>query len=69
MPNISDRSVSDISLSPAWSVMIIFLFVHRSLTQGLGPPSQRGDLAAVAGAFGQAARPGGSTGRGPIDRQ
>ena len=32
MPNISETSVSDISLSPAWSVMI-FLFlclVHRS---------------------------------------
>ena len=25
MPNISETSVSDISLSPAWSVMIIFL--------------------------------------------
>jgi hypothetical protein len=30
MPNISETSVSDISLSPAWSVMIIFLFVDRS---------------------------------------
>jgi hypothetical protein len=30
MPNISDTSVSDISLSPAWSVMIIFLHVDRS---------------------------------------
>jgi integrase len=27
MPNISETSVSDISLSPAWSVMIIFPFV------------------------------------------
>jgi hypothetical protein len=25
MPSISETSVSDISLSPAWSVMIIFL--------------------------------------------
>jgi hypothetical protein len=30
MPNISETSVSDISLSPAWSVMIFFLFVDRS---------------------------------------
>jgi hypothetical protein len=29
MPNISETSVSDISLSPAWSVVIIFLFVDR----------------------------------------
>jgi hypothetical protein len=27
MPNISDTSVSDMSLSPAWSVMIIFLLM------------------------------------------
>jgi hypothetical protein len=56
--------VSDISLSPAWSVMIIFLFVDRSSGRVLGPPSQCGDLGAVAGAFGQAALPVRSTGRG-----
>jgi hypothetical protein len=32
MPNISETSVSDISLSPAWSVMIIFFRVDRSST-------------------------------------
>jgi hypothetical protein len=30
MPNISETSASDISLSPAWSVMIIFPFMHRN---------------------------------------
>ena len=42
MPSISETSVSEISLSPACSVMIIFFLVDRSSTQG--PPSQRCDL-------------------------
>ena len=43
--------MSDISLSPAWSVMIIFLWWIAH-------------MGAVAGAFGQAAWPDRSTGRG-----
>jgi hypothetical protein len=43
--------------------MIIFLS-SIAIRERLGPPSQRGDLGAVAGALGQAARPDRSTGRG-----
>jgi hypothetical protein len=39
--NISETSVSDISLSPAWSVMIIFLFVDRTRVQSLGGSAVR----------------------------
>jgi hypothetical protein len=63
MPNISETSASDISLSPAWSVMIIFLS-WIAVREHFGPPSQRGDLGAVARVFGSAAPPDRSTGCG-----
>jgi hypothetical protein len=59
MPNISETSVSDISLSPAWSVMMFFLFVDRSQV-AFGPPSQRDDMKSPG-------RPGKRL-AGPLDR-
>jgi hypothetical protein len=56
MPNISETSASDISLSPAWSVMIIFLFVERGQVAFWARPRQPGDLSELAEPFGQAAR-------------
>jgi hypothetical protein len=54
MPNISETSASDMSLSPAWSVMIIFLLVDSWFWgQAFGPSSQRGELDEGAGAFAQ----------------
>jgi hypothetical protein len=44
MPNISETSVSDISLSPAWSVMIIFPSRGSLSGSVSGPPSQRDDM-------------------------
>jgi hypothetical protein len=62
MPNISETSVSDISLSPAWSVMIIFFRVDRSSMSGLWARRVSAATGAVAGArsgkwLGEAARP------------
>jgi hypothetical protein len=63
MPSISETSAGDISFSPAWSIMIIFLFGGSQSGKGLGLLNQRGDVYAIAGAFGQAARPDRLTGR------
>jgi hypothetical protein len=50
MPNISETSVSDISLSPGWSVMITFLLLDRTHEpQSLGRSGKR---------LGRTARPG-----------
>ena len=57
MPNISETSVSDMSLSRAWSVMIIFLLVDSWFRDRFWPSGQRGELGEDAGAFVQAARP------------
>ena len=58
MPNISETSVSDMSLSPAWRVMIIFFLVDSWFRdRPFGPSSQRGELSEGAGAFAQATRP------------
>jgi hypothetical protein len=54
MPNVSETSVSDMSLSPAWSVMIIFLLVDSLISgQAFGPLSQRGELGEGAGRSGK----------------
>ncbi len=49
--SISDTSVSDISLSPAWSVMIISFLADRSSTQGSADSAWR--PGAVAGGSGE----------------
>ena len=58
MPNISETSVSDMSLSPAWSVMIIFLLVDRSSTRVFVPAESAWRPGELAGAPAQEARPG-----------
>ena len=58
MPNISATSVSDISLSPAWSGMIIFLLVDRSSTRVFVPAESAWRPGALAGAPAPAATPG-----------
>jgi hypothetical protein len=63
VPHVTAQSASAISLSPAWSVMIIFLS-SIAVREHFSPPSQRGDLGAVARVFGSAAPPDRSTGCG-----